>query len=84
MPQYNLVMICRVGESQSLGSLLKTVSTSILQEGGVVRGFTNLGDRVLPKTLKSQDGVSYGIGRYIQVEYYGSPQTRKIAESIGR
>ena len=31
-----------------MSSLLKTVSTCILQEGGVIRGFTNLGDRVLP------------------------------------
>jgi hypothetical protein len=39
MPLYELVMVCKMGESQHLGSLLKTVSATILQEGGIVRGY---------------------------------------------
>ena len=62
-----MVMICRLGESSALSQLLKTVSTVILQEGGVVRGFTNLGDRVVPRNYKAIDGVSHGVARYIQV-----------------
>ena len=65
MPLYELVMICKMGESQHLGTLLKAVSATILQEGGVVRGFQNLGDRVLTKNLKAIDGVNYGVGRFI-------------------
>jgi hypothetical protein len=38
MPLYELVMVCKMGESQHLGSLLKTVSATILQEGGIIRG----------------------------------------------
>jgi ribosomal protein S6 len=45
--------------------MLKMVSTTILSEGGVVRGYTNLGDRVLPKNIKSFDSVSHGVGRWI-------------------
>jgi ribosomal protein S6 len=67
MPLYELVMVCRMGESQALGSLLKAVTACVLQEGGVVRGYTNLGDRVLVKNLTSQDGINYGVGRFIQV-----------------
>lgn len=53
MPLYELVIVCKMGESQHLASMLKAVSTVILQEGGVVRGFTNLGDRVLVKNYRS-------------------------------
>lgn len=67
MPLYELVMVCRMGESQNLGTLLKSVTSTVLQEGGVVRGYRNLGDRVLTKNIRSVDGVSYGVGRFIQV-----------------
>lgn len=63
-------MVCRMGESQHLGTLLKAVSASILQEGGVVRGFNNLGDRVLTKNLRDQEGTSFGVGRFIQVSSF--------------
>ena len=43
MPLYELIMICKLGEQASLSALLKSVSAAILQEGGVVRGFQNLG-----------------------------------------
>lgn len=39
MPLYELVIICRMGESQGIGSLIKAVSGAVLQEGGVVRGY---------------------------------------------
>ena len=32
-----------------MSTLLKSVSKTILTEGGVVRGFANLGDRVLTR-----------------------------------
>ena len=67
MPLYELVIVCKIGESQHLASMLKTVSSVILQEGGVVRGFTNLGDRVLVKNFRSQDNVIHSVGRFIQV-----------------
>ena len=67
MPLYELIMICKLGEQASLSALLKSVSAAILQEGGVVRGFQNLGDRVLIKNIRSIDGVSHGVGRYMQV-----------------
>ena len=60
-------MVCKMGESQNLGTLLKSVSAVILQEGGVVRGYQNLGDRVLTKNLRSVDGVNFSVGRFIQV-----------------
>jgi ribosomal protein S6 len=84
MPLYELTMVCRMGESNALSSLLKAVSTTVLQEGGVVRGYRNLGDRVMPKNLRSVDGISHGVGRYIQVEYYGSPGTQRLAEVQAR
>ena len=67
MPLYEMVMVCKMGESASMATLLKNVSTVILQEGGVVRGISNLGDRVLCKNLKSTDDVNYSVARFMQV-----------------
>ena len=36
MPFYELLLICRVGEAQAMGTLLKQVSSTILQQGGIV------------------------------------------------
>lgn len=44
-----MVMVCRMGEQHAMSTLLRTVSKTVLAEGGVVRGFTNLGDRVLTR-----------------------------------
>ena len=54
---YNMILVCRIGEAPALANALKMVCASILQEDGVVRGITNLGDRVLNKTLKSGEGL---------------------------
>lgn len=34
MPFYELLMQCKVGESHAMGTLVKTVSSTILAEGG--------------------------------------------------
>ena len=47
----------------------------------MVRGITNLGDRVLCKNMKTVDGVNQSVGRFMQVEFYGNVQTRKLAEN---
>eukprot|EP00351_Strombidinopsis_sp_SopsisLIS2011_P000931 CAMPEP_0116879064 /NCGR_PEP_ID=MMETSP0463-20121206/10812_1 /TAXON_ID=181622 /ORGANISM="Strombidinopsis sp, Strain SopsisLIS2011" /LENGTH=112 /DNA_ID=CAMNT_0004527907 /DNA_START=72 /DNA_END=410 /DNA_ORIENTATION=+ len=60
--------------------MLKALSATILEQGGIIRGFENLGDRVLTKNLKSQHGENFGIGRFIQVEFDGNPATKKLAE----
>ena len=68
MPLYELVLVCRIAEPIKLKSMLKGMSNAILMEGGVIRSFTNLGDRVLTKTLNSTDGKKgYGLGRFLQV-----------------
>ncbi len=79
MPFYELVMLCKVGESAAMGTLIKNVSSAILQHGGVVRGFENLGDRIIAKNLKAKDGNKYGVGRYIAVEFDGSPKAVQSA-----
>ena len=73
-----MIMLCKVGESAAMGTLIKNVSSAILQQGakskhpasiilGVVRGFENLGDRIIAKNLKAKDGNKYGVGRYVAV-----------------
>ena len=34
MPFYEMIMLCKVGESAAMATLVKNVSTTILQEGG--------------------------------------------------
>ena len=60
-----MVMVCRMAEQAQLSTLLRNVSRAILAEGGVVRGFTNLGDRVLTRNRQTEDGVYHGVGRFM-------------------
>lgn len=41
MPYYEMIMLCKVGESQAMGMLLKTVTASILEQGGNYSPFPN-------------------------------------------
>jgi len=36
MPFYELIVLCKVGESAALGTLVKTVAATILAEGGMI------------------------------------------------
>jgi len=73
MPLYEMIMVCRMAEQQSMTQLLRQVSQAVLAEGGVVRGFINLGDRVLTRNRQTEDGVYHGVGRFMQVQFYSSP-----------
>jgi len=84
MPLYEMVMVCRMAEQQSMSLLLTQLSKTILAEGGVIRGFTNLGDRVLTRNRTTEDGVHHGVGRFMQVQFYSSPSTKNVAEGFAR
>ena len=84
MPLYEMIMVCRMAEQQSMTQLLRQVSQAVLAEGGVVRGFINLGDRVLTRNRQTEDGVYHGVGRFMQVQFYSSPQVLAQAESVAR
>ena len=43
--------------------LIRTTNLNI----GVVRGYENLGDRIIAKNMKAKDGNKYGVGRYVAV-----------------
>ena len=44
-----------------------------------MRGFENLGDRIIAKNLKAKDGNKYGVGRYVAIEFDGTPKAVKSA-----
>jgi ribosomal protein S6 len=44
-----------------------------------VRGFENLGDRIIAKNIKAKDGNKYGVGRYVAVEFDGTPKAVQSA-----
>ena len=79
-----MVMVCRMTEQLALSQLLRQVAKTILAEGGVVRGFTNLGDRVLTRNRTDNDGVHHGVGRFMQIQFYSSPATKNVAETFAR
>eukprot|EP00806_Schmidingerella_arcuata_P001505 Macronucleus_2358.p2 GENE.Macronucleus_2358~~Macronucleus_2358.p2 ORF type:complete len:207 (+),score=51.22 Macronucleus_2358:1-621(+) len=84
MPLYEMIMVCRMAEQSAMSTLLRNVSKTILGEGGVVRGFTNMGDRVLTRNKQTEDGVHHGVGRFMQVQFYCSPSTLALAEVAAR
>ena len=80
MPLYEMIMVARMGESRLLGNTIKQLSSSVLQNGGVVRSMDNLGDRVLVKNVRAKDGTRNSIGRFIKVEFDATPQIKDIVE----
>tara|TARA_B110000285_G_C14819449_1_gene465775 strand:- start:467 stop:688 length:222 start_codon:yes stop_codon:yes gene_type:complete len=73
MPLYEMVMVARVGEQAALTNSIKSISQTILSAGGVVRSMDNLGDRVLVKNLRSNDGTKYSMGRFLKLEFDSTP-----------
>ena len=65
MPLYEMIILCKIGESQALVNLIKNMVTAVYQEGGVVRKVVNLGDRISDKSYKSKDGSAHTIIRYL-------------------
>ena len=70
MPLYEMIIICRIGETQAIGNLMRTLSVAIYNEGGVVRRFVNLGDRIPARSFKTKDDKWHSIARYISVSLF--------------
>ncbi len=79
-----MIVVCRLGETQAIANLIKTLVISIYQEGGVVRRFVNLGDRITQKNLKAKDGSFSNVARYLAVEFDANPETKDVAEKVAR
>jgi hypothetical protein len=84
MPLYEMICVCKIGETQAIANLIKNLVVSIYQEGGVVRQFTNLGDRISHRNLKAKDGSYSSVVRYIGVDFDANPETRLVAEKVAR
>jgi hypothetical protein len=84
MPLYEMIVICRLGETQAIANLIKTLVVSIYQEGGIVRRFVNLGDRVAQKNFKAKDGTFSSVTRYLAVEFDGNPDIKDMAEKVAK
>ena len=75
-----MVLVARVGEQKALANCLKQVSASVLANGGAVRSFDNLGDRVLVKNLRANDGQRYSVGRFIKAEFDATPHVMNTVD----
>ena len=84
MPLYEMVFVARIGEQKALANCLKQLSASVLANGGAVRSFDNLGDRVLVKNLRAFDGQRYSLGRFMKVEFDATPQVMRSVEQQTR
>ena len=84
MPLYEMMLVARVGESQALANMMKLVSSLVLTNGGIVRSFDNMGDRVLVKNLYDNDGNRTSVGRFIKLEFDGTPRLMKSLEKMLR
>jgi len=65
-----MVMVCKIGESQSIANLFKQLALGIYDKGGVVRKFTNLGDRIPAKFFKTKDRSDNFVIRLLSVNNY--------------
>jgi hypothetical protein len=84
MPIYEMIILCRIGETQAISNLMKQLTFSAYQEGGVIRRFINLGDRISARAYKSKEGESHSCLRYFSVEFDGNPDTKIVLEKVAR
>eukprot|EP00112_Aurelia_sp_Birch-Aquarium-sp1_P002109 Seg123.4 transcript_id=Seg123.4/GoldUCD/mRNA.D3Y31 product="28S ribosomal protein S6 mitochondrial" pseudo=true protein_id=Seg123.4/GoldUCD/D3Y31 len=69
MPRYELTMITRLLQKDGLASLLRRTATWIMDNGGVVRKFENLGEQELPYKMKAH-AERFTHGRYLVMDFY--------------
>ena len=79
-----MILICRLGETQAVANLMKALVISVYQEGGVIRRFVNLGDRIARKSMKTKDKTSHNLVRYISVELDINPTSRLLTEKLAK
>ncbi len=84
MPIYEMITLCKIGETQAVANLIKNIVTAVYQEGGVVREVKNLGDRISDKSYKAKDGSRNNIIRYMSFTFDANPQSRIVAEKVAR
>ena len=84
MPLYEMVVLCRIGETQAVANLIKSMVYAVSQEGGVIRKVSNLGDRLSDKSYKSKDGKYNSIIRYLSFEIDANPDTQNVAMKVAR
>lgn len=77
-----MIVLCRIGETQAVANLIKSLVVSVYQEGGVIRRFVNLGDRIAQKSYKAKDGRYYSVTRYLSVHLDANPDLKNIAEKV--
>jgi hypothetical protein len=84
MPLYEMIILCKIGETQAVANLIKALVIAVYQEGGVIRKVSNLGDRISDKSYRAKDGSSNSIIRYLSVHFDANPQSRMVAEKVAR
>ncbi|EIE76330.1 hypothetical protein G6F46_002484 [Rhizopus delemar] len=81
MPFYELVCIARHNIVESnLKDLLKTSAKQVLNRGGVVRGFDNLGDMKIPHRIKRHQEY-FTDGRYWTMHFDANPL---VVQDLGK
>ncbi|CAO3595442.1 unnamed protein product [Absidia cylindrospora] len=74
MPFYELVCIARSHLVESnLKDLIRTSATQVLQQGGVVRGFDNWGNKQLPHRVKRHQQY-HTEGHYFMMHFDSNPR----------
>ena len=66
MVRYEIAMILRPVGERYIEKMYKDIARTILEEGGIIRKLTNLGERKLPQKMKAHD-VNFERGRYVRV-----------------
>jgi hypothetical protein len=84
MPVYELIILCRIGETQGIANLIKNLVNCVYQEGGVIRQVYNLGDRISDRSFKTKDDNKVSMVRYLCVEFDANPDSKIVAEKVAR
>ncbi|KZF26753.1 hypothetical protein L228DRAFT_258136 [Xylona heveae TC161] len=74
---YELIAICRPGNLAEVRDIARTAGSLVLNNGGVVRGFTNWGPFLLPKPLHVHQ-ATHSRGHYFIMRFDSSANTQHM------
>jgi len=84
MPLWETIVIGRCSDARGAANLLRTLAISVINRGGNVRELKILGDRILTKYIKGNDGKRHIIGRYYQILYDSNFDVRRECEKSAK
>ena len=82
MPFYQIIVLAKITDTQTLASYVGRLVHSIHNEKGVITQIRNLGDRIPARPMKGKDRKYYNIIRYLSFDVVANPKLLDMIRKI--